>query len=102
MRQDHKAGGKLFVDFPGLTIPIYDYKTLDLSFHAQLFVAALGASNYLYAEALRSQALEHWVTAHVHAFEFLGGCPAVVACDYVGDSRSSTGCSPHLKVFLLP
>ncbi len=70
MRQDHKAGEKLFVDFPGLTIPIYDDKTLELSFHAQLFVAVLGASNYLYAEALRDQGLEHWVMAHVHAFEF--------------------------------
>ncbi len=81
MRQDHKAGEKLFVDFPGLTIPIYDGKTLELSFHAQLFVAVLGASNYLYAEALRDQGLEHWVMAHVHAFEFLEGCPAVVVCD---------------------
>lgn len=67
MRQDHKAGEKLFVDFPGLTIQIYDEQTLELSHRAELFVAVLGASNYLYAEALHSQELEHWVTAHVHA-----------------------------------
>ena len=81
MRQDHKAGEKLFIDFPGLTIPIYDERTLEVRFHAELFVAVLGASNYLYAEALRSQELEHWVMAHVHAFEFLQGCVEVLVPD---------------------
>ncbi|MGH9185570.1 MAG: IS21 family transposase [Acidimicrobiales bacterium] len=81
MRQEHKAGEKLFVDFPGRRIPIYDDRTGDQAFEAELFVAVLGASSYLYAEALRSQELLHWVTAHVHAFESLQGCPAVVVCD---------------------
>ena len=40
-----------------------------------------GASSYLYAEAVRSQELLHWVTAHCHAFEAIGGCPAIVVCD---------------------
>jgi transposase len=81
MRQQHKAGEKLFVDFPGRRIPIYDPETDELAFEAELFVAVLGASGYLYVEALRSQELLHWVTAHVHAFEALGGCPAIVVCD---------------------
>ena len=81
MRQDHKAGEKLFVDFPGLTIPIYDAATLEVDFRAELFVAVLGASTYLYAEALRSQDLEHWVAAHAHAFEFFGGVPEIVVSD---------------------
>ena len=81
MRQDHKAGEKLFVDFPGLTIPIYDEATLELSFEAELFVAVLGASSYLYAEALRSQELLHWVSAHANAFEFYGGVPEIVVPD---------------------
>jgi transposase len=81
MRQDHKAGEKLFVDFPGHRIPIYDEHTGVLAFEAELFVAVLGASSYLYAEAVRSQELLHWVSAHVHAFEALGGCPAIVVCD---------------------
>jgi transposase len=81
MRQEHKAGEKLFVDFPGSRIPIYDEKTGEMSFEAELFVAALGASSYLYAEAVRSQELAHWVSAHVHALEFYGGAPAIVVCD---------------------
>ena len=81
MRQDHKAGEKLFVDFPGLTIPVYDEATLEVSFQAELFVAVLGASSYLYAEALRSQELVHWCHAHENAFEHLGGCPEIVVPD---------------------
>jgi transposase len=81
LRQDHKGGEKMFVDFPGLTIPIYDAATLEIAFKAELFVAVLGASSYLYAEALRSQQLIHWVGAHVHAFEFFGGVPEIVVSD---------------------
>ena len=81
MRQGHKAGEKLFVDFPGHKIPIYDARTGQVAHQAELFVAALGASNFMYAEALVSQELMYWVTAHVHAFEALGGCPAIVVCD---------------------
>ncbi len=81
MRQEHKAGEKLFVDFPGAKIPVYDERTGEVLFEAELFVAALGASSYLYAEAVRSQELLHWVTAHVHTFEALGGVPAICVCD---------------------
>ena len=81
MRQGHKAGEKLFVDFPGHKIPIYDARTGQVAHQAELFVAALGASNFMYAEALVSQELMYWVTAHVHTFEALGGCPAIVVCD---------------------
>jgi len=81
MRQAHVAGEKLFVDFPGDTIPVWDRRTGEVALRAELFVAVLGASNYLYAEAFPSQQLLYWVTAHVHCFEHLGGCPAIVVCD---------------------
>ncbi len=81
MRQSHRAGEKCFVDFPGQTIPIYDARTGEVAIRAELFVAVLGASNYLFAEALRSQELASWVTGHVHAFEFFGGVPEIVVCD---------------------
>jgi transposase len=81
MRQVHRAGEKLFVDFPGQTIPIYDRLTGAVSLRAELFVAVLGASNYLYAEGFPSQELLYWVTGHVHAFEYMGGSPEIVVCD---------------------
>jgi transposase len=83
MRQEHKAGEKLFVDFPGETLPVYDEKTGEVAMAAELFVAALGASGLVYAEAFPSQELIYWVAAHVHTFEAIGGCPEIVVCDYV-------------------
>jgi len=80
LRGDHRAGEKLFLDFAGQTIPIVDPATGEI-WQAQLFVAVLGASNYTYAEALPSQALPAWTAAHVHAFEFFGGCPAILVPD---------------------
>jgi transposase len=81
MRQEHRAGEKLFVDFPGALLPIYDHRSGAVVFEAELFVAVLGASSFLHAEAIGSQGLEHWVGAHVHAFEALGCVPRVVVCD---------------------
>jgi transposase len=80
MRQEHRAGEKLFVDFPGMTIPIVDPDSGEV-WQAQLFVAVLGASNYTYAEAFPSQELPHWIGGHVHAFDFFGGCAAIVVPD---------------------
>jgi transposase len=80
MRQEHRAGEKLFVDFPGQTVPVVDPATGEVT-QAEIFVAVLGASNYTYAEAVPSQALPHWVGAHVRAFAFLQGCPAVLVPD---------------------
>jgi transposase len=80
MRQEHRAGEKLFVDFAGQTVPVVDPKTGAIT-QAELFVAVLGASNYMYAEAFPSQELPHWIAGHVHAFEFMQGCPRIVVCD---------------------
>ena len=52
-----------------------------MAFESELFVAAMGASSYLYADAFPSQELLYWVTADVHAFEAMGACPAIVVCD---------------------
>ena len=81
LRQDYVAGQKMFVDFPGATVPIYDRETGTVSIEAQIFVSVLGASNYIYAEALPSQQLVPWVNAHAHAFAFYGGCPEIVVPD---------------------
>ncbi|MCL4469340.1 MAG: IS21 family transposase [Deltaproteobacteria bacterium] len=80
MRQDHKAGEKLFVDYCGATIPVTDPNTGEVK-EAQIFVAVLGASNYTYTEAAYSQGLYEWITAHVHAFEYFGGVPEIIVPD---------------------
>jgi len=60
LRQEHKAGEKMFVDWAGATLPVYDAATGEAR-PASLFVAVLGASSYTYAEATRDQQLEAWI-----------------------------------------
>jgi transposase len=71
----------MFVDYAGPTIPIVDRLTGEVLFEAQIFVAVLGASNYTYSEATRTQALQDWIMAHIRAFEFIGGVPEIVVPD---------------------
>lgn len=80
MRQEHKAGEKLFVDYAGMTMPVTDRETGEVR-QAQIFVAALGASSYTFAEATWTQTLPDFIASHVRAFEFFGGCPALVVPD---------------------
>src|SRR5690606_27728629 len=80
MRQEHKAGEKLFVDYCGQTMPITDRKTGEIR-EAQVFVAVLGASSSTYVEGSWTQSLPEWIMCHVHAFAFYGGAAALVVCD---------------------
>ncbi len=76
MRQHHKAGGKLFVDYAVQTVPVVQQDTGEIQF-AQIFVAVLGASNYTYAEATWSQRLPDWIGIHVRTFEFIKVVPVL-------------------------
>jgi transposase len=79
MRQVHRGGEKLFVDYcDGL--PIVDAATGELK-KTQLFVAVWGASNYTYVEAALSQDLPSWVGAHTRAFTYFGCLPKAVVPD---------------------
>jgi transposase len=74
LRQEHRAGEKMFVDWAGATIPVYDGHT-GVAWQVPLFVAALGASSYTWAEATRDMQMECWLGCHVHAFEYFRGIP---------------------------
>jgi len=79
MRQEHRAGEKLFVDYcDGISIinRMTEEKT-----QTQLFVSVWGASNYTYAEASLTQKKQHWVMSHVRAFEYFGCVPHIVVPD---------------------
>lgn len=80
MRQTHKAGEKLYVDYAGMTVPWTDRNSGEI-FEAQIFVAVLGASNYTFVEATASQRLPDWIGSHTRAFKFLGGVPEIVVPD---------------------
>ena len=81
MRQIHRAGEKVFVDYAGPTVPIVDPGTGEILIEACVFVGVLGASNYTFAEATRSQTLPDWLQSHVNMFQFFGGIPESVVPD---------------------
>jgi transposase len=80
LRQEHRAGEKLFVDYAGQTIAVQDPATGEVR-EAQLFVSVLGASNYTYAEATWTQGLGDWIGSHMRAFEFYNGVAEIVVPD---------------------
>jgi transposase len=80
LRQAHTAGEKVFVDYAGPTVPIRNMQTGE-SKQAQIFVGVLGASNYIYVEAVWNQQRENWIASHVRMFEHFGGVPVMVVCD---------------------
>src|SRR5262249_58787252 len=83
MRQSHRAGEKLFVDYAGQGMPVINSHSGEVH-EVAIFVAVLGASNYTYAEATWSQRLPHWIGSHVRTFTAFGWRPHVVV-------------PPHLK-----
>lgn len=89
MRQEHRAGEKLFVDYAGQTMEIVDALTGEVK-KAEIFVATLGASNLTYCEATWSQGLPDWIGSHVRTFAFLGGAPEVVVPDNLKSGVSKT------------
>jgi transposase len=80
LRQEYRAGEKLFVDYAGQTVEIIDPTTGEIH-RAQIFVATLGASNYTFAEATLSQDLPSWIKSHVHAFTFFRGVAEITIPD---------------------
>src|SRR5215831_20442890 len=80
MRQVHRAGEKVFVDFSGKRPTIIETATGEV-IPVELFVGVLGASSYVYAEACPTQDLASWITAHVRMVEFFGGAPALFVPD---------------------
>ncbi len=80
MRQTHKVGEKLFVDYSGDGVPIVDPQTGEIRL-TQIFVAVLGASGYTFAEATMSQRLPDWIGSHVRAFDFFDCVPQIVVPD---------------------
>ena len=80
MRQNHKAGDKVFVDYSGQTFDIIDPDTNQVR-TAQIFIGVLGASNYTYAEATWSQQLEDWIRSHIRMFDYFGGVTSLIVPD---------------------
>jgi transposase len=80
MRQIHRAGEKLFIDYSGKTVPVINAITGEIV-PAQIFIAAMGASKYTYAEATWTQSMPDWIASHVRMFAHLGCVPEILTPD---------------------
>jgi transposase len=80
MRQDHKAGDKLYIDFAGQKL-FYTDQEADQEKHVEVFVAILGASQLTYVEAMMTQKKEDFIPACENALHFYGGVPAAIVPD---------------------
>jgi transposase len=78
MRQLHRAGEALEVDWAGMNLPVIE---AGVGREAQVFVACLPCSDLIYAEATWTQGQEDWLGAHVRAFAYIGGCPGKLVPD---------------------
>jgi transposase len=113
MRQVHRAGEKLFIDYAGDTVPLIAADSGEIH-PAQIFVAVLGASNYTYAEATLTQSLPDWIGSHIRTFDYLGAVPALLvpdnlksaikrACRYEPESTSTyADLARHYGTAILP
>ena len=89
MRQVHVAGDKMFVDYAGKKAHFADAATGEC-IECELFVAVLGASNYTFAEATRTQQSHDFIGSHVRAFEFFEGVATATVCDQLRSGVSTT------------
>jgi len=78
MRFEPRAGDALFVDWAGATVR---YREDGTEQEAAVFIAVLGASDYIYAGVYRDMTQGNWLQAHIDAFERIGGVPEQVVPD---------------------
>lgn len=87
MRQVHRAGEKMFVDYAGQHPKVTDAETGEVR-EAELFLAVLGASSFTFAEATWTQSAPEWIASHVRAFEYFGGVTGAVVPDQLRSAVS--------------
>ena len=90
MRQVHRAGEKLFVDYSGKKPEVVDPRTGEVR-EVELFVAVLGASNFTYAEATETQQSPDWIASHVRALAYLSGVPEALVPDQLKSGVAHPG-----------
>ena len=81
MPQVHKAGEKTFVDYSGLTVPIWSTNLQTISYEAEIFVGVLGASDLIFCMATQTQKIADWIDAHNKMFHYYGGATELVIPD---------------------
>lgn len=77
-RHDHQPGVRGYFDFAGTTVR---YANENQVAAAQIFVAALGYSNAIFAYAYPDQTAPRWLDGQARAFSAFGGVPQILVPD---------------------
>jgi len=80
MHLEHKAGEKMFVDYTGKKLKIYE-RTTGKEKEVEVFVGILPASGLTYVEATGTQKKEDWLKANEHALFYFEGVPGQIVPD---------------------
>lgn len=80
MHFEHKAGDKLYVDYTGKKLEIVNRETGEVT-EVEVLVAVLGASQYTYVEATKSQKKEDFIGAIEKALYYFDGVPRAIVPD---------------------
>jgi transposase len=95
MRQSHKAGDAVFVDFAGRCIP---YQPIgEPERNANIFVGVMGCSKETFAHACASQKSVFWIDAHNRMYHFFGGVPTITVPDNLKPAVIRPGAEPQLN-----
>lgn len=87
LRQVHKAGERLQVDYSGKRPWVVSRETGE-RMAVELFVAVLPASGMIFAKATATQQLRDWVSVHMDALEYIGGVPRALVPDQLRSAVS--------------
>jgi transposase len=113
MRQTHRAGEKLFIDYSGVVPHIVNRETGEVK-DVELYVGVLGASNYTYAEATLTQTLPDFVGSLVRTLEYFDAAPQIVVPDQLRSAVSKPDrydadinqtfqdCAQHYGIAVIP
>ena len=80
LRQNYRAGDKLFTDYAGDTIPVINSLTGEVR-KAYIFTTVLAATNYTFCEASFERDNIGYLSSNINALEFYGGVPALIIPD---------------------
>jgi len=90
MVKNHKAGDKVYIDYAGKKLSIFDRETKQETF-VEVFVATLPSTGYTYAEASLSQKKEELIKSTENALWYFEGVPNAIVPDCL-KSAVTTAC----------
>ena len=88
-RIKHEPGRRMFVDWAGSVGHVTD-AVLGSILDVYIFVACLPYSAMLYAEGFMDMKQPAWTAAHIHAFQYFRGAPAILVPDCTATAVSRT------------